>query len=94
MIYSIEGIDVDFPFDAYGPQIQYMKQVIRALKTGENALLESPTGNIPQLCPYLYIRYIQNIQIHINVTELSGGPICTLCSMRDCVNIGLCIRCV
>lgn len=33
-----------FPFPPYEPQLEYMRQVIRALEKSENALLESPTG--------------------------------------------------
>ena len=47
---SIAGINVDFPRDPYKCQLDYMEGVIRALSTGTNALLESPTGTGKTLC--------------------------------------------
>lgn len=38
------SVDVYFPFKPYQCQVDYMTRVIRALNSGENALLESPTG--------------------------------------------------
>ncbi|TVU34335.1 hypothetical protein EJB05_16166 [Eragrostis curvula] len=49
-IYSIRGVDVDFPFDAYDCQITYMDRVLESLQQGKNALLESPTGTGKTLC--------------------------------------------
>ena len=43
-IFSINGIDVDFPKDAYQCQLDYMRSTIQALNSSTNALLESPTG--------------------------------------------------
>lgn len=48
--YVIGGINVEFPKEAYPCQIQYMEHVIRALSSGTNALLESPTGTGKTLC--------------------------------------------
>jgi len=39
-----ENLNVMFPFKPYQCQIDFMTKVVRALKNGENALLESPTG--------------------------------------------------
>lgn len=47
---SINGIEVDFPFTPYPAQEQYMSKVIDALRAGNNALLESPTGTGKTLC--------------------------------------------
>jgi regulator of telomere elongation helicase 1 len=33
-----------FPFSPYAQQKQYVKEVVFALNSGENAILESPTG--------------------------------------------------
>lgn len=41
---------MEFPFDAYPCQLEYMTKVIVALQNGENALLESPTGTGKTLC--------------------------------------------
>ncbi|KAL5229048.1 hypothetical protein ABZP36_017313 [Zizania latifolia] len=49
-VYSIRGVDVDFPFDAYDCQITYMDRVLESLQQGKNALLESPTGTGKTLC--------------------------------------------
>ncbi|KAL9232065.1 hypothetical protein vseg_007211 [Gypsophila vaccaria] len=49
-IYNINGISVDFPYDAYDSQIEYMSKVIQSLQGKSNALLESPTGTGKTLC--------------------------------------------
>ena len=41
---NISDISVDFPYQAYPLQIDYMKCVIESCNTGKYALLESPTG--------------------------------------------------
>lgn len=45
MLIEIEGVAIDFPFEPYQIQKDYMSQVLVALKTKKNAVLESPTGN-------------------------------------------------
>ena len=49
---TIEGIDVEFPFEPYEEQIQYMGTILRSLSGGTgkssqqgHAVLESPTGS-------------------------------------------------
>ena len=43
--YSIDGYDVWLPFvKPYNCQRDYCAKVIEALRTGSNAMLESPTG--------------------------------------------------
>ncbi|XXQ39088.1 Helicase ATP-binding domain-containing protein [Plasmodiophora brassicae] len=49
-VYSLRGIDIEFPFDAYPCQVRYMESVVEALQKGQNALLESPTGSGKTLC--------------------------------------------
>uniref|UniRef100_A0A803LEM4 Regulator of telomere elongation helicase 1 homolog n=1 Tax=Chenopodium quinoa TaxID=63459 RepID=A0A803LEM4_CHEQI len=49
-IYNIRGINVDFPYNAYDSQIDYMDKVIQSLQQKSNALLESPTGTGKTLC--------------------------------------------
>ncbi|KAJ1985320.1 hypothetical protein H4R33_004105 [Dimargaris cristalligena] len=41
----IGGVEVSFPFQPYGAQLGLMAKIIQALKTSQNALLESPTGS-------------------------------------------------
>ena len=41
----ISGYDVHFPFKPYASQIGIASRVLKALDTGTNALLESPTGS-------------------------------------------------
>lgn len=48
--YLLHGVTVEFPYDAYPCQLTYMASVIRALETGQHALLESPTGTGKTLC--------------------------------------------
>lgn len=47
---NIEGILVDFPYNPYPCQVEYMTKNIIALKFGHNSLLESPTGTGKTLC--------------------------------------------
>lgn len=41
---------MEFPYDAYPCQLEYMTKVIVALQNKQNALLESPTGTGKTLC--------------------------------------------
>ena len=50
MKYTIEEVEVEFPFEAYPCQLQFMEAVIRALKGLSHAILESPTGTGKTLC--------------------------------------------
>ena len=43
-------MEVDFPYEAYPCQLEYMSRVIEALQEKKNALLESPTGTGKTLC--------------------------------------------
>ncbi|XP_059614079.1 regulator of telomere elongation helicase 1 homolog [Phlebotomus argentipes] len=42
--FPIAGYAVDFPFEPYEVQKEYMRKVIESLETSQNAMLESPTG--------------------------------------------------
>lgn len=46
MIIEIDGLQVKFPFEPYPLQRDYMAKVIDALNNHQNAVLESPTGEI------------------------------------------------
>lgn len=40
----INGITVQFPYEPYSVQKEYMEKIIESLRTGKNAILESPSG--------------------------------------------------
>jgi regulator of telomere elongation helicase 1 len=68
VLLPIEGIEVDFPFPPYGVQLQYMARMISALRAGNNACLESPTGtgkSLSLLCAALAWRqaYVAALQL-------------------------------
>lgn len=44
MLVDINGIQLNFPFEPYPLQRDYMNKVIEALNNHQNAVLESPTG--------------------------------------------------
>ncbi|KAK2149282.1 hypothetical protein LSH36_457g01025 [Paralvinella palmiformis] len=44
------GVQVNFPFEPYPCQIDYMEKVITCLREGYNGILESPTGTGKTLC--------------------------------------------
>ncbi|KAF8822978.1 putative Regulator of telomere elongation helicase 1-like protein, partial [Cardiosporidium cionae] len=46
----LDDFVVQFPFQPYDCQKQYMQKVLLALKEGRHALLESPTGTGKTLC--------------------------------------------
>ncbi|CRH04054.1 DNA repair helicase, putative [Plasmodium relictum] len=48
--YTINDIEVYFPYELYDCQYNYMLSVLNALKKRENAILESPTGTGKTLC--------------------------------------------
>lgn len=47
---SIGGIAVQFPFEPYPLQRNYMAKVLECLENGTNGVLESPTGTGKTLC--------------------------------------------
>ncbi|CCW59750.1 unnamed protein product [Phytomonas sp. EM1] len=47
---QIDDLDIEFPFEGYPSQVEYMRSVVKALQAGSNALLESPTGTGKTLC--------------------------------------------
>ena len=47
---QLRNVEVDFPFEPYSVQLDYMTKVIEALQTNKNAILESPTGTGKTLC--------------------------------------------
>ena len=46
---SIRGVIVNFPFQPYKVQEDYMKKVIECLQDAKHGVLESPTGNVRKL---------------------------------------------
>ncbi len=49
-VYTVKGIPISFPYEAYECQVDYMRKVVEALESKSNALLESPTGTGKTLC--------------------------------------------
>ncbi|MEE6506449.1 hypothetical protein FKM82_007675 [Ascaphus truei] len=47
---TVSGLTVDFPFQPYKCQEDYMNKVIECLQKGVNGVLESPTGTGKTLC--------------------------------------------
>ncbi|XP_077991647.1 regulator of telomere elongation helicase 1-like [Glandiceps talaboti] len=47
---KIRGVDVEFPFNPYKCQEDYMARVIQGLQEKKNGILESPTGTGKTLC--------------------------------------------
>lgn len=43
------NIQVDFPHHLYEPQKAFIEHLIKALVSGKNAMLESPTGEEQQI---------------------------------------------
>lgn len=43
---EINGLEINFPFEPYLLQREYMTKVIDALNNKQNAVLESPTGRL------------------------------------------------
>ena len=68
---KLRNVEVDFPFQPYVPQKLYMERVIEALQTGENALLESPTGTGKTLA--LLCATIAWSQQHNKTVDNTGG---------------------
>ncbi|KAK4468362.1 hypothetical protein MN116_008154 [Schistosoma mekongi] len=46
----IDGVEIDFPYQPYDCQLEYMTKVLLSLNQGKNAILESPTGTGKTLC--------------------------------------------
>lgn len=46
VLIDIHGVEVKFPFEPYALQRDYMGKVIDALNNQQNAVLESPTGQL------------------------------------------------
>lgn len=42
--FEISGYQVNFPFEPYALQRDYMAKVIACLESSQNGILESPTG--------------------------------------------------
>ena len=73
---QVGEVTVDFPKDPYPCQVDYMKQCIKALEMGSNALLESPTGTGKVKFYVISInKHIRNFIVIINYKTL-----CLLCS--------------
>ncbi|ETB59453.1 hypothetical protein YYC_02935 [Plasmodium yoelii 17X] len=65
--YTINDVEVCFPYELYDCQYNYMLSVLNALKKKENAILESPTGTGKTLC-----LLCASISYLVNVLEKKG----------------------
>ena len=70
---SIRGVPVEFPFSPYPCQVDYMDKVLEALMTGNNALLESPTGTGKTVCLLCAALAWQNNEKRGKTNKLSIG---------------------
>ena len=78
-VFSVNGINVDFPKEPYPCQVDYMRSTISAIMDSTNALLESPTGTgktLSLLCSTLawqaHARLMNQRVTH--KLEYSAGP--------------------
>eukprot|EP00178_Gracilaria_changii_P009709 TRINITY_DN281_c0_g1_i1.p1 TRINITY_DN281_c0_g1~~TRINITY_DN281_c0_g1_i1.p1 ORF type:complete len:1089 (-),score=141.80 TRINITY_DN281_c0_g1_i1:4326-7592(-) len=92
VLLPVNGIEIEFPYEPYGAQIRYMSHVIDALRNGNNALLESPTGTgktLCLLCASLAWRqtYIAALQAATVVTASSShAPLLKKAGVRSSAN--------
>ena len=49
-LYNLRGVNINFPFEAYECQKEFMEKVLICLQNESNGLLESPTGTGKTLC--------------------------------------------
>lgn len=74
--YTIRGIPVSFPFEAYPLQMTYMEKVIDCLQNETNGVLESPTGTGKTLCllcaslAWLSVKKAQ-LKLHMQSPEMN-----------------------
>lgn len=47
---DVRGVRVDFPFEPYPAQLEFMEKAMESFQRGVHALLESPTGTGKTLC--------------------------------------------
>ncbi|XP_055332533.1 regulator of telomere elongation helicase 1 homolog [Paramacrobiotus metropolitanus] len=74
--FDIEGIHVEFPYEAYDIQISYMTHVIKSLKSRTNALLESPTGTGKTLCLLCAsLAWLEHEKARQQLQRLTGAPL-------------------
>lgn len=45
-VVRINNVPVEFPFEPYDDQKDYMAYIIESLQTRQNAIFESPSGNL------------------------------------------------
>ena len=78
----IGGYDVHFPFKPYASQIGIASRVLKALDTGTNALLESPTGSgksLALLCAAMEAWELPRICFQPAVGLCAGMLVCHRC---------------
>ncbi|GFE53474.1 DNA repair protein [Babesia ovis] len=93
----IDGVEVRFPYAPYQSQTVFMETVIKAVKNGKNALLESPTGTgktLSLICSTLaciwHTRFKDDATFKIKET-VSSGDLClldTIADLRNSIKLG------
>lgn len=82
VVLTLRGVEINFPFEPYACQADYMKKVIQCLQEGVNGILESPTGTgktLSLLCAALAWRetYLAHLQLNIKIQETkASGEFC------------------
>jgi len=71
---SVDNTSVNFPFEPYDLQINYMHKVLECVKHGQNGLLESPTGTgktLSLLCSTL--AWLESAKASAQLAKLQGA---------------------
>lgn len=82
VVLTLRGVEINFPFQPYACQIDYMERVIQCLQEGTNGILESPTGTgktLCLLCAALAWRetYLAHLQLNMKLQDTkTSGEFC------------------
>ncbi|KFB40137.1 AGAP000634-PA-like protein [Anopheles sinensis] len=85
--YIINGIPVQFPFEPYEVQKNYMAKVIECLQNSTNGVLESPTGTgktLSLLCSSLaWLQHVRSKPQSCRPEEFDMKPLVELSNMKN-----------